>query len=192
MIFFTADTHFCHGNIINICNRPFKDTEAMNKTLINNWNTYVTDHDEVYILGDFMHKGNAKTANEILSRLKGKKYLIKGNHENYLSDPHFNLHLFEWIKDYHAVTLDGIKFILFHYPILEWDNYFRGSIHLYGHVHNSGIRHPEYGEKLQLLGPRAVNIGVDVNDFYPLSIKAIFEKIETAKAMNGDESNQNF
>jgi calcineurin-like phosphoesterase family protein len=163
----------------------------MNKALIDNWNTYVTNHDEVYILGDFMHKGNGKTANEILSRLKGKKYLIKGNHENYLSDPQFNLHLFEWIKDYHAVTLDGIKFILFHYPILEWDNYFRGSIHLYGHVHNSGIKHPEYGEKLRLLGPRAFNIGVDVNDFYPLSIKTIIGKIETAKAANGDASNQN-
>jgi calcineurin-like phosphoesterase family protein len=130
-----------------------------------------------------MHKGNAKTANEILSKLKGKKYLIKGNHDNYLSDPHFNYHLFEWIKDYYVVTMNGIKFILFHYPILEWDNFFHGSIHLYGHVHNSGIKYPEFGEKLRFLGQQAVNVGVDVNDFYPVSIKVIFEKVETEKAM---------
>ena len=150
----------------------------MNKVLIQNWNTYVTDNDEIYILGDFIHKGDGKKANEILSRLKGRKYLIKGNHENYLSDPHFNQNLFEWIKDYHMVTLNGIKFILFHYPILEWDSYFRGSVHLYGHVHNNEERRPEYGEKFKSLGPRAVNVGVDVNDFYPVSVKAIFEKVE--------------
>ena len=175
MIYFTADTHFCHGNIINICNRPFKDVETMNKTLISNWNTYVTAHDEVYILGDFMHKGNGRIANEILSRLKGKKYLIKGNHENYLADPHFNPNLFEWINDYHAVTLNGTKFVMFHYPILEWDNYFHGSVHLYGHVHNNEERKPEYGEKFKLLGPNAVNVGVEVNGYYPISIHAVLE-----------------
>jgi hypothetical protein len=56
-------------------------------------------------------------------------------------------------------------------------------------VHNSGIKYPEYGKKLELLGPRAINVGVDVNDFCPVSIKAIFEKVETAKAMDGDKPN---
>jgi len=46
-------------------------------------------------------------------------------------------------------------------------------------VHNSGIKYPEYGEKLRLLGPRAVNVGVDVNDFFPVSVKEILEKTGT-------------
>ncbi len=53
MIYFISDTHFCHSNIINLCDRPFKSTSHMNDTLIHNWNAYVTDHDEIYILGDF-------------------------------------------------------------------------------------------------------------------------------------------
>ena len=53
MIYFTADTHFCHSNIINLSNRPFRDIDTMNKQLIQNWNAYVTDRDEIYILGDF-------------------------------------------------------------------------------------------------------------------------------------------
>jgi calcineurin-like phosphoesterase family protein len=184
MIYFTADTHFCHSSIIGSCGRPFENAQEMNLALIDNWNSCVTDRDEIYILGDFLYKGKGKDANKILDKLKGRKYLIVGNHEKYLADPEFKPEAFEWINYYYVFKYEGVKIVLFHYPILSWDSSHHGSIHLYGHVHNSGIKHPEYGSKLQLLGPRAVNVGVDVNDFYPVSIKAIFDKVETAKATN--------
>ena len=40
-------------------------------------------------------------------------------------------------------------------------------------VHNSAEKYPDFGEKLQLLGLRAFNVGVDVNDFYPVSLTQI-------------------
>lgn len=49
MILFTADTHFGHANIIRFCDRPFTDIEAMNESLIANWNRKVTNSDTVYI-----------------------------------------------------------------------------------------------------------------------------------------------
>jgi calcineurin-like phosphoesterase family protein len=176
MIYFTADTHFCHSNIIGSCDRPFNNADEMNRVLIDNWNSLVTDKDEIYILGDFLYKGKGKDANNILSKLKGRKYLIVGNHEKYLADPEFNPEAFEWINYYYVLKHEGVTIVLFHYPMLSWDGSHHGSVHLYGHVHNSGIKYPEYGEKLQLLGPRAVNVGVDVNDFFPVSVTAIFEK----------------
>jgi len=182
MIYFTADNHFCHGNIIGSCYRPFKDVQEMNSEMIKRWNSYVTDHDEVYVLGDFMYKGTAKDANEILSRLKGKKYLVRGNHEKYLDDPKFNQGAFEWVKDYHLIKYEGgLKIVLFHYPMLQWDGSHHGSIHLYGHVHNGGEKYPDFGEKLKILGSRAFNVGVDVNDFYPVSIKAIMDKVKAGE-----------
>jgi calcineurin-like phosphoesterase family protein len=180
MIYFTADTHFCHSNIIWSCGRPFDTVEEMNETLIQNWNSYVTGRDEIYILGDFAYKAAGLQVNTILSRLKGKKYLVKGNHEKYLSTPEFRPEAFEWIKDYYLLVYEKVKFALFHYPMLSWDGSHHGSFHLYGHVHNSGIKHPEFGEKLKLLGTRAINVGVDVNNFYPVSIQQVMNQVENS------------
>jgi calcineurin-like phosphoesterase family protein len=72
MIYFTADTHFCHGNIIGSCYRPFKDVYEMNKAMIQNWNSIVTDYDEVYILGDFLCKGTDIRNNGSISNINKK------------------------------------------------------------------------------------------------------------------------
>ena len=52
MIYFIADTHFNHKNIIEYCNRPFKDTNKMNEYIIQKWNSVVKENDIVYHLGD--------------------------------------------------------------------------------------------------------------------------------------------
>ena len=126
MIFFTADTHFCHAKIIESCARPFESVDEMNFVMIKNWNSLVTRHDEVYILGDFMYKGSADGANKILAKLNGKKYLIKGNHERYLSKPEFKADAFEWVKDYHVLNFEKIDFVLSHFPMLSWHKSYRG------------------------------------------------------------------
>lgn len=173
MIYFTSDTHFHHSNIINLCDRPFYNVEQMNQTLIRNWNSYVSNHDEIYILGDFSFATDGRV-NQTLKNLNGKKYLIKGNHDKYLKSDDFDTSLFEWIKDYYVLNYKKVKFILFHYPILEWDGYFKDNIHLYGHVHNSN-KDNEQNARLKVLGKRAYNVGVDVNNFFPISIEKIIE-----------------
>lgn len=177
MIYFTADTHFCHSNIINLNNRPFQDLEQMHNILIRNWNSYISNYDEIYILGDFMYKGSGEEANKILKKLNGKKYLIKGNHDKYLKDENFDKSAFEWIEDYYVLDYKKKKFVLFHYPILEWTGYFKGSIHLYGHVHNTG-KNSEQTQRLKILGNNAFNVGVDVNNFFPVSIENILKKAD--------------
>ncbi|WP_347253859.1 metallophosphoesterase [Leminorella grimontii] len=177
MIYFTSDTHFCHSNIINLCGRPFESVRHMNDTLIHNWNALVTERDEIYILGDFLFRGTGQDANQILRRLNGKKYLIRGNHDKFLDDPEFDTSMFEWVKDYYELDYQKQKIVMFHYPILEWQGYFRDAIHLYGHVHNSG-KDPEQRKRLSALGPRAINVGVDVNRFFPVSINAVLKQAQ--------------
>ena len=79
MIYFTADTHFGHENVIRFCDRPFSSANEMDEAMIANWNARVKGDDTVYVLGDmFFRSTNAET---ILQRLKGKKRLIVGNHD---------------------------------------------------------------------------------------------------------------
>jgi calcineurin-like phosphoesterase family protein len=176
MIYFTSDTHFCHSNIIHLSGRPFRNVDEMNRRLIQNWNAYVSEYDEIYILGDFAYKGMASQVNDILSKLKGKKYLVRGNHDGFIDDPVFNPQAFEWIKNYYVLDYKKQKLVLFHYPILEWQGFFSDSIHLYGHVHNSS-KSPEQARRLAVLGHRAINVGVDVNDYFPISIDTILRRV---------------
>lgn len=71
MIFFTADTHFGHQNVIRFNNRPFSTVEEMEETLIANWNNRVHQNDTVYVLGDMFYR--CRTAADILKRPHGKK-----------------------------------------------------------------------------------------------------------------------
>jgi len=163
MIFFTSDTHFGHNNIIKYENRPFDNANEMDKVLVSNWNSVVKKSDEVYILGDFLF-GDGEYANFICEKLNGRKYLILGNHDSFVNDKNFNIINFEWIKAYHKLSYNKDKFILFHYPIQTWDCRHHDAIHLYGHVHSNKNKAMEYNI------PNSFNVGVDVNNFKPVSI----------------------
>lgn len=170
MIYFTSDLHFYHDNIIRHVNRPFYNVEEMNKRLIKNWNERISYNDEVYILGDITMKG-PDLAIKIISQLRGKKYLVRGNHDKFCQHSEFNMELFGWIKDYAEIVYNNTKFILFHYPIMEWNNFFRGSIHLHGHQHN----YIEYNYQNLTQGIRRYDVGVDANNMAPVSADEIIE-----------------
>ena len=130
--FYIADLHLGHENVIKHDDRPFSDTVQMRKALVKNWNDAVTCRDEVYILGDFAWK-NAEGL-EVLGELKGRKFLILGNHDKPTAEMKT---YFEWIKDYAVITDNGVQVVMSHYPIAHWYNQYRGAVHLYGHVHKN-------------------------------------------------------
>lgn len=173
MIFFTADLHLGHENIIKQCQRPFNNVDQMDKELIKNWNSVVNVDDEVYILGDFTMK-SAYVAHGYLSALNGKKYLIAGNHDDFINEFEMCYGDLEWIKDYYKLSYEGMEFVLFHYPILEWENKGKNSIHLYGHIHNN----KKWLEYIKQIGGKSMNVGVDVNDYRPVSIERILDILE--------------
>ena len=125
MIFFTADTHFGHSNVIQFENRPFQTVDEMDEALVENWNRRVSPEDDIYILGDFTLKG-PETANALLERLQGRKYLIRGNHDGYVDRASFHREYFLWVKDYYELQYRGRWFILCHYPLLSWNGMGRG------------------------------------------------------------------
>ena len=61
-VFYIADLHFGHKNIIRYDNRPFKTVEEMDRALIERWNKAVSKNDTVFILGDISWHDETKTA----------------------------------------------------------------------------------------------------------------------------------
>ena len=168
MIYYTSDLHLGHYNIIRLCGRPHLTLDMMNEDLILRWNLSVKDTDTVYILGDLFFKAESiESVKSMLKRLKGHKILIKGNHDGFLNQINWRDY-FDKVCDYLKIKDNGRDVILMHYPIEEWDGFFRGSYHLYGHVHNSdnGLRKID----------RRYNVGVDVNDFEPKTLDELIER----------------
>lgn len=175
-LWFTSDSHFYHDNICKLCNRPFETVEDMNDILIANWNSVVKPDDDIIIAGDFIHSGNLEKIRSIMYRLNGYKWLCYGNHDyqNKLERDEvrklFNDHCYDSM-DFQVEddeVEDGfLKFHINHYPCEYWT---RGAIHLHGHIH-SGPK-AETSEKT-IFKPLRYDIGVDNNNYYPISYEEI-------------------
>lgn len=199
-IFFTADYHFDHANIIQYCNRPFihdgdidkcsddwisehiKETrkQEMNLTIVKNHNRVVTDDDIVYNLGDFCFKGtgNAKYWEQ---QLNGDIVHIRGNHDKN-----------NGVKSYitHAIMeFCGLIIYVTHIPpeerqvdTIESNMLNLCDLILCGHVHNNWkhkyIEIWSYGFKVRKL---CINVGVDVWNFEPVSINSILRYVANIK-----------
>ena len=145
----------------------------MDAALIRNWNERVSPDDAVYLLGDLTMRGPQYAAG-ILGHLNGIKFLVRGNHDGFVNRVSFDRPLFGWVKDYHKLFYSGTQFILFHYPIEEWEQAHHGSIHLHGHQHSP----PAYNRKNAALGLRRYDVGVDANGMTPVSIEEILSFFE--------------
>ena len=137
-IWFTSDNHFSHKNIHKFCpaTRPDADVAIMNQKMIQKWQKQVRPDDEVWALGDFFFCG-ASEAKEILRALPGKIHLVYGNHDKTIRNAPDLQAMFQSIQEYKELRTKQGTFILFHYPIHEWDMMHRGAIHLYGHIHHA-------------------------------------------------------
>lgn len=173
MIYFTSDLHFGHKNVIQW--RPqFATIEEMDEALIANWNETVHKDDTVIILGDLFFR-NQRPAEEYLERLKGKKILIRGNHDAYWLrhwDSEKINRYFEGVHDLYGIKRDRNKLRFCHFPMVSWESSRRGSILVCGHIHGQSSGYEfEMFKKI----PAALNAGVDINGFRPVRFSELVE-----------------
>ncbi len=180
-LWFTSDTHFSHKNILNFCNRPFSSVEEHDAVLIDNWNSRIGNDDTVFHLGDFCFAGAPKWK-QIREQLNGHIYLIKGNHD----DKNLQASLYPLFEDvlYQAkVLIDGQVVYLNHFPFLcfphanskHYHDYF---IQLFGHCHLGPLCNGSDTDRCnQMLYPTQYDVGVDNNNFSPVSWLQIKEII---------------
>lgn len=152
-IFVVSDTHFGHDNMMRFIRedgtpvRPFADRQYVDDMMVDRWNATVNDDDIVYHLGDvFFGSGH-----EVLPRLKGRKRLILGNHDNakspYLQNHFQKIMVWRMFPEYDCV--------LTHVPLHESSMY-KVRYNLHGHIHQQASP-----------TPRHVNCCVEVRDYTP-------------------------
>lgn len=180
-LFFTSDTHFGHSNIIKMCDRPFSSVEKMDETMIKNWNDKVGTDDIVFHLGDFA-VGGAGVWRSTLERLNGHKILILGNHDmkNYREG---YSQYFDFVTHQMQIRIGDRCVYLNHNPFLCYGGVYREDEkkvwQLFGHVHSRPNDTGKDAWRLQYLFPTQYDVGVDQNNFTPLSweeVKKIIEK----------------
>lgn len=159
MIFFTADTHFWHKRILEICRPMFSTIEEMNETIIARWNARVKPGDIIYHLGDF----GWHDSESIIRRLNGQKFLIEGSHD---SEGKRLKKYFCQITPMKIIKVDEQPIVLSHCSMRVWELSHYGGWHIFGHSHGCL---PPFG--------KSFDVGVDAHDFRPWSFDEIREKM---------------
>ena len=157
--YFVSDTHFGHRGVLyfhpprrDAAGITYEELIADNKAaiakhdewLIDLWNKTVRREDFVYILGDFC-LGNKEYTEKILKQLKGKKFLIEGNHDKSL---HGLERYFEWYGQIKEAKFSNNQYDFIdpnetfcvemcHYPMLTWNRRPHGTCMVHGHTHGT-------------------------------------------------------
>ncbi len=155
MYFFTSDEHYRHANIIKYCNRPFNTVQEMDTELIKRHNSVVTSGDTVIHAGDFT-LGNREAAYRYQKQLNGTHIFLKGSHDRWLKG--------RKVHEIWEKTIEGKFIVVCHYSMKVWHRSHYNSWQLYGHSHGG----------LEPQG-KQWDIGVDNNNFYPVSFEQIKE-----------------
>lgn len=175
-IWFTSDPHFDHANIIKLSNRPFHNVNDMNETIINNYNRDVKSTDTLYILGDFCW-GGIESVKRWRNRINCENiHYIWGNHDEAIFENYrASSLLFKTLGAEYRGKINGQYMHLYHYPILEWDKFYKDSWHLFGHVH---------GNRPHLPGFLGYDVGVDVNGYCAISFEELSKKIDKIRKVD--------
>jgi calcineurin-like phosphoesterase family protein len=164
MYFFTADEHYGHKRIIEYCSRPFATIEQMDAEIIKHHNEKVKQNDMVIHCGDFTLKHRFEEGCAYAHQLNGEHIFLRGSHDRWL-EKQIGFHE-RWEK-----KIGDVYVVADHYPGRVWARSHYGSIQVYGHVH-SGLSHT----KLKPL-KNQYDVGVDNNNFYPVSLDELKEII---------------
>ena len=188
-IYFSADWHIGHENVLRLDQRPFADLEAMNKGLIKRFNACVGENDVCYFLGDMGFSTAA--IKEVVDELNGTKILILGNHDK-KCQAMMNAG-FDAVMYSASLYIAGELVTMTHCPLRgvfredttgmrnskPGDNWHRekdndkysvennGQFHLHGHIHS-----PNGGLSEKIAG-RQMDVGVPSSGYSPISISTI-------------------
>jgi len=168
-IFFISDTHFSHRGILTYEPelRPFASLEEHDEAMVERWNSVVKDDDKVYHLGDFCLN---RAALQFGKRLKGKKYLIMGNHDAFRPQEYIDVG-FSWLKG----AFQHENLILTHIPVHTQQLEHRFFANIHGHLHSKTL--PDW---------RYLNVGCEHTNMTPITLEEVYSRIVEQQKKAGE------
>lgn len=180
--FFISDTHFGHTNTWEKFKnadgtplRAFSSTEEMDEYMVDQWNKTVTDNDTVYHLGDVVI---AKRHLQTIKRLKGKKRLIRGNHDIF-KDEQYREAGFDQI---HGVRVFD-NFICSHIPLHPDSITTRFNTNVHGHLHGNRVMWSDGKD----IDPRYFSVCVEQINYTPINYEDVVAAIKKQHEDHGYE-----
>ena len=164
----TSDTHYGHNNVIQYCNRPFKDADHMDTVMASMHVATVQDR-RYFHLGDWAFRGkNFKLG--IKNRLTGYGVIVKGNHDpgrnNLVNDFGFKE---AYLEAEGRFTETGQTFYMSHIPNKAMAQKY--DFHFCGHVHC-----------LFAKDENVINVGADIWGYKPQTFRHIIANADAKQA----------
>lgn len=160
--YFSSDHHFFHDAIRKYAGRNFNNVREMGQCLIRNHNEIVRPEDTTYFLGDFAMVGRHDKDKLVatVKKLNGTKHLILGNHDECRPFDYVNI----GFTSVHTSLIYNDDVVLIHDPsaagvILQDKLWLVGHVHTLFHFVTEPVR--------------CFNVGVDVNNFYPVTLEQV-------------------
>lgn len=212
--FWTADMHLGHCNILRYCKRPglkasmlvdgdwasrdvaLEAVQRHNEILIRNSNERVKKGDLVVHAGDFAFKGTKTgekefgirhSAEEYLEQLQGHWHLIEGNHDGKNS--------VRAVCESMQVRIGSYRAFVAHHPMKNASHDMRFCRYLHdttdfqicGHVHAEWEYQWYRVDNKKYL---VYNVGVDVQNYRPISDAELIRRIDQIKHQAADVGNK--
>lgn len=161
MKYFSSDWHLGDKECISYGDRPFQSVKEMNRIIIDNMIAPLKKGDTLYFLGDL------SWSNEVTEEFFNKFPLnvnfvwVKGNHDN-----NFTKRGVEQVK-FKEIRLNDRLVTLCHYPLCVWNESYKNSWDLYGHVHKKQTNNMYKSVGKQL------NVNCEYHNFKPWTEKEI-------------------
>ena len=117
-IWLSSDLHLGHDRNFIWEPRGFKSVYEMNEAIVENWNSTVSEYDDIYLLGDVL-LGDSEENIKYLKQLKGNIHITRGNHD---STNRIELYKKCWnvveVNEGKFLNYHHYHFYLSHYPCL--------------------------------------------------------------------------
>jgi len=150
-IYFGADLHLEHRNILNFCDRPYETVKQMTEHLLCDFEETVEPGDIVYLLGDIQFCSHLDHIDRLTGIRNVDVHLIIGNHDSNKVQKHPG---WATVSHYKDLKIDGKKVVLSHFPFECWYGREHGNYHFHGHTHNNA------SHSLNFL-PNRLDVGYD-------------------------------